>query len=140
MELSNKWGWLIVGVIVVILIVMIFISIRFSQSEKFNIPKPTSSEYVPQNMSFTEFKTINRWDYPGYLNAPFMKDGQKEFNPVLVKPTIEKFATRFGKNERFDSIYPGGRGDVNCVDADYMGAGGQCDNMGPYIQDPIINL
>lgn len=38
-----------------------------SRSEGFNIPKPVTSEYIPQNMSPSEFKEINKWDYPGYL-------------------------------------------------------------------------
>ncbi len=39
----------------------------FGKYEKFNIPEPSTSEYIPQNMAPSEFKLINKWDYPGYL-------------------------------------------------------------------------
>ena len=77
--------------------------------EKFNIPKPSMSEYIPQNMSVSEYKQINKWDYPGYLTA-----------------------------EHFDNIYPGERITVNCFDADYVGMSSACDFQGPYIQDVAL--
>lgn len=40
----------------------------FGFSEKFKVAEPSSMEYIPQNMSPGEFNTINKWDYPGYLN------------------------------------------------------------------------
>lgn len=49
----------------IVFFILIFI---FTSKEPFKVGEPESSEYIPQNMSVTEFKTINKWDYPGYLN------------------------------------------------------------------------
>jgi hypothetical protein len=100
-----------------ILFLIILLAFWYSTyGERFNIPKNPQDEYIPQNMSRVEWKTINKWDYPSYMNADNWK------------------------KEKFGNIYPGGRGDVNCVDADWAGAGGQCDPMGPYITDPKIDF
>lgn len=123
-------GAMFYAVLLVLFVVILGCFSGWLAAERFNVPKDAASEFIPPNMSFTEYKTINRWDYPGYLESG--SDLKREFNPVLVKPTLT--------TERFDSIYPGGREDVNCVDADYMGAGGQCDIMGPYIQDPRLHV
>lgn len=97
--------------IIIILILLILSFWIFLGPEKFQVPQDPTTEYVPQNMSLSEFRKINKWDYPGYMNF-----------------------------ERFSNIYPGGREDVDCVDADYMGAAGQCSPVGPYIQDLPLKL
>lgn len=74
--------------LVIILIILIVCWLR--PLECFNIPKDPAAEYVPPNMSFAEFKTINEWDYPGYLNVLASKN-----------------------NEYFGDAYPGGRYNVN---------------------------
>lgn len=63
---------------IILLVILIFWwfgchrdSINYRNSiipERFAIPEPESSTYMPQNMSPARFNHINRWDYPGYLN------------------------------------------------------------------------
>ena len=55
---------LIFYIILVILMIIVYNGLY----EKFKISKSTTSEYIPQNMGIGEFKQINKWDYPGYLN------------------------------------------------------------------------
>lgn len=102
---------LLLAVILVLILIFMY-RCYFDSAESFNIPKSPMSEYVPQNMSTNEFRKINKWDYPGYLNY-----------------------------EKFDNIYPGDRITVNCFDADYVGMSPACDFQGPYIWDtPLYNI
>lgn len=83
-----------------VIFIILFVYYWVLPSERFNIPKAPSSEYIPQNMSVSEFRTINKWDYPSYLNSKL--------------------------SENFSAIYPGGRSDLDCNDADYVGVSPSC--------------
>jgi hypothetical protein len=110
-------AYAVLAVIFVLLIVSVYLSIFYSKSRQtFQVSMDATSEYIPQNMTETEYKTINEWDYPGYLNSAASKNRREP------------------RNEKFDNIYPGGREDVNCADADV------CDYFGPYIADPALQI
>jgi|GEM_PF-6990335 len=100
---------LVWGILVLIILILCYFYFR---NEQFNIAKDPFNEYVPQNMSFTEFKSINQWDYPGYLDV------------------------QAGK-EKFGNVYPGGRETVNCYD-NLSGCGN--DLLMPYLNRNSFGL
>ena len=58
----------IIGLIFILLILFFYFYIRNAECENFQVAKNPATEYIPQNMPLSEFRTVNKWDYPGYLN------------------------------------------------------------------------
>jgi len=115
---------IIQAILIILLVVLLFNLINLMLfGEHFHFPEPDSSEYVPQNMSITEFKEINKYDYPSYLNQSECFSAPKFLGVQRGK-----------KAERFDQIYPGGRETVSCADDSYMDFDGVCTAFGPYVE------
>lgn len=57
---------LIIALIIALLMFLVFYYTKYR--ELFRVAKNPQDEYIPQNTSYGEWQTVNKWDYPDYLN------------------------------------------------------------------------